>query len=193
MITGADYEIDLSQPIGSRVRGLRVNGRDVAPSETYTLALNSYRQEGGGGFESLKGATVMYDQNESVRELLVADLRRRGQIDPAQFAARNWRLTPPLASAKLRVRPRGACWLRILTINDFHARARAEGLQVVRRPDGGRAAAVDATMDSLARCNCHASAGRRLGCRTPARTSLRRTHGRGARPDGHQAAAANHD
>ena len=55
MISGADYEIDLSQPIGSRVRGLRVNGRDVAPSETYTLALNSYRQEGGGGFESLQG------------------------------------------------------------------------------------------------------------------------------------------
>ncbi len=159
MITGADYEIDLSQPIGSRVRGLRVNGRDVAPSEAYTLALNSYRQEGGGGFESLKGATVVYDQNESVRELLVADLRRRGQIDPAQFATRNWRLTPPsaLASAKLLTRPpaRDTLQLRILTINDFHG---ALEPKVHGWSDGrmvGGAAAVDATMDSLAaRCNC---------------------------------------
>ena len=42
---------------------------------------------------------MIYDQNESVRELLVADLRRRGQIDPMQFNAHNWRLTPPAALA----------------------------------------------------------------------------------------------
>jgi 2',3'-cyclic-nucleotide 2'-phosphodiesterase/3'-nucleotidase/5'-nucleotidase len=159
MVTGAEYELDLSQPVGSRVRGLRVKGRDVSPSETYTMALNSYRQEGGGGFESLRGATVVYDQNQSVRELLVADLRRRGQIDPSQFGAQNWRLTPPtaLASAKLLTRPpaRDTLMLRILTINDFHG---ALEPKVYGWSDGrmvGGAAAVDATMDSLAaRCNC---------------------------------------
>ena len=159
VVTGAEYELDLSQPVGTRVRGLRVNGRDVSPSETYTLALNSYRQEGGGGFESLKGATVVYDQNQSVRELLVADLRRRGQIDPAQFGAQNWRLTPPaaLASAKRLTRPpvRDTLLLRILTINDFHGALEPK----LYGWSGGRmvggAAAVDATMDSLAaRCKC---------------------------------------
>ena len=94
IVTGAEYVLDLSQPAGSRVRGLRVNGRDVAPSQTYTMALNSYRQEGGGGFEALRGATVVYDRNESIRDLLVADLKRRGQIDPNQFRASNWRLAP---------------------------------------------------------------------------------------------------
>jgi 2',3'-cyclic-nucleotide 2'-phosphodiesterase (5'-nucleotidase family) len=159
VVTGAAYELDLSQAVGSRVRGLQVNGRDVIPSANYTLALNSYRQEGGGGFEALRGAPLMYDQNESVRELLVADLRRRGQIDPAQFGVRNWRITPPaaLTSARLLTRPpaRDTLQLRILTINDFHG---ALEPRVYGWSDGrlvGGAAAVDATMDSLAaRCKC---------------------------------------
>ena len=159
IVTGANYELDLSQPVGSRVRGLRVNGREVAPSESYTLALNSYRQEGGGGFESLRGATVMYDQDLSVRELLVADLRRRGQIDPAQFTARNWRLTPAaaLASARHLTRPpaRDTLQLRLLTINDFHGALEGKVYSWSEGRTVGGAAAVDATMDSLAvRCRC---------------------------------------
>jgi len=159
MVTGADYQLDLSRPAGSRVRGLQVKGRDVVPSATYTLALNSYRQEGGGGFDALRGAPLVYDQNESVRDLLVEDLRRRGQIDPADFNTTNWRLTPPsaLASAKLLTRPpaRDTLQLRILTINDFHG---ALEPRLYGWSDGrlvGGAAAVDATMDSLAaQCHC---------------------------------------
>lgn len=159
IVSGADYTLDLSKPVGSRVQGLRVKGREVVPSETYTLALNSYRQEGGGGFAALRGAPVIYDQNESVRELLVADLRRRKQIDPAEFAARTWRLAPAaaLASARLLTRPpaRDTLLLRLLTINDFHG---ALEPRVYPWSDGrlvGGAAAVDATMDSLAaRCRC---------------------------------------
>lgn len=159
IVTGADYVLDLSRPMGSRVQGLRVNGRDVVPSQTYTLALNSYRQEGGGGFASLRGATVVYDRNENIRDLLVADLRRRGQIDPNQFQARNWRLAPAsaLASAQTLTRPpaRDTVQLRILTINDFHGALEprvypwSEGRKV------GGAAWVKSTMDSLAaRCAC---------------------------------------
>ncbi len=159
IVSGADYELDVSQPVGSRVRGLQINGRAVVPSETYTLALNSYRQEGGGGFESLRGATLVYDQNESVRELLVADLKRRVQINPAQFSVQNWRLTPPaaLASARQLTRPpaRDTLQLRLLTINDFHGalEPRVYGWSEGRKVGG--AAALDATMDSLAaRCRC---------------------------------------
>jgi 2',3'-cyclic-nucleotide 2'-phosphodiesterase/3'-nucleotidase/5'-nucleotidase len=159
IVTGADYVLDLSQPAGSRVKGLRVNGRDVVPSETYTMALNSYRQEGGGGFESLRGSPVIYDRNEGVRDLLVADLKRRGQIDPSQFQAHNWRLAPPaaLASARALTRPpaRDTILLRLLTINDFHGALEprvypwSEGRKV------GGAAWVKSTMDSLAaRCAC---------------------------------------
>ena len=159
IVSGAEYVLDLSQPAGSRVRGLRVNGRDVVPSESYTMALNSYRQEGGGGFEALKGATVVYDRTEGIRDLLVADLKRRGQIDPNQFQANNWRLAPAsaLASARALTRPaaRDTIQLRLLTLNDFHGALEprvypwSEGRKV------GGAAWVKSTMDSLAaRCAC---------------------------------------
>jgi 2',3'-cyclic-nucleotide 2'-phosphodiesterase/3'-nucleotidase/5'-nucleotidase len=159
VVTGADYELDLSQPAGSRVVGLRVNGRDVVPSATYTLALNSYRQEGGGGFDALRGAPVVYDQNESVRQLLVDDLRRRKRIDPAEFAARNWQLTPPsaLASARMLTRPpaRDTLQLRILTLNDFHGALEPRSYTWSDGRLVGGAASVAATMDSLAaRCHC---------------------------------------
>lgn len=159
MVTGADYELDPSQPVGSRIIGLRVGGREVVPSASYTLALNSYRQEGGGGFEALRGAPVVYDRGESVRDLLVADLRRRGQIDPAQFGARNWRLAPPalLASAARLTRPpaRDTLQLRILTINDFHGALEGRTYPWSEGRTVGGAAVVDAWMDTLAaRCAC---------------------------------------
>lgn len=159
IVNGADYTLDISQPPGSRVTGLRAKGREVAPTDTYTLALNSYRQEGGGGFEALRGAPVVYDRSEGVRELLAADLRRRGQIDPMQFEARNWRLTPPaLAASALRLtRPpaRDSLLLRLITINDFHGALEGRTYPWSEGRVVGGAAVVDAWMDSLAaRCRC---------------------------------------
>lgn len=159
IVTGADYELDLSQPFGSRVTGLRLNGREVAPSESFSMALNSYRQEGGGGFEAIRGAPVVYDRGESVRDLLVADLKRRGQIDPSQFAVRNWRLAPPalLASAARLTRPpaRDTLQLRLLTINDFHGALEGRTYSWSEGRTVGGAAVVDAWMDTLAaRCRC---------------------------------------
>ena len=49
MVSGASYDIDLRLPAGSRIRNLAVRGRPVTPTDSYTLALNSYRQSGGGG------------------------------------------------------------------------------------------------------------------------------------------------
>ena len=56
VVHGAEYVLDLSRPVGARVRDLRVDGRPVAPGDSFTLALNSYRQEGGGGYAMLRGA-----------------------------------------------------------------------------------------------------------------------------------------
>ena len=49
MVAGADYVLDLSRPFGARVTTLSVKGRPVADTDTFTLALNNYRQGGGGG------------------------------------------------------------------------------------------------------------------------------------------------
>jgi 2',3'-cyclic-nucleotide 2'-phosphodiesterase/3'-nucleotidase len=110
VIGGAEYAIDLSLPAGGRITGLTVKGKPVEPSDSFTLALNSYRQSGGGNYAALRDAPVTYDRGESVRDLLIADIRRRRTLDPATFAGTSWRLVPEasaLAARALFIRPGG--------------------------------------------------------------------------------------
>jgi 2',3'-cyclic-nucleotide 2'-phosphodiesterase/3'-nucleotidase len=115
VLSGADYVIDLSQPIGGRVTSLTFNGRAVAATDTFTLALNNYRAGGGGGYAMLAGAPVVYQRDVDIRQLLIDEVKRvkdAGQsLDPARYARRNWRLEPAAAVAAAyaeQTRGRGA-------------------------------------------------------------------------------------
>ena len=102
MVAGATYEIDLRLPPGSRIRNLAVRGRPVVPADSFTMAINSYRQSGGGGFTMLAGAPVVYDRNENIRDLLVEEVRRRRVVDPADLSEASWRIVPPEAAQRMR-------------------------------------------------------------------------------------------
>jgi 2',3'-cyclic-nucleotide 2'-phosphodiesterase (5'-nucleotidase family) len=115
MISGADYTIDLSKPIGSRVASLTFKGKPVAPTDSFTLALNNYRQTGGGGYAMLRGAPVVYDKQEEIRQLLIDEVRMRGTIKPEDVFTKNWSLATGGGSAAI-TGPR----LRIIATNDFH-------------------------------------------------------------------------
>ena len=146
IVAGADYTLDLSKPLGQRVTRLAVRGRAVAPGDSFTLALNNYRQTGGGGYAMLSGAPVVYDKGEEIRQLLIDEVRRRGTIRPSDYHTPNWRLAPAAAvTAALAAAPeRGggptgerpaaptAPFLRIVATNDFHGalegRADARGV-----------------------------------------------------------------
>ena len=71
----------------------------MRPDQTFTLALNNYRQAGGGGFAMLADAPVVYDRQEDIRDLLIDEMRRRGTIRPSDFFHRNWRILPAAAAA----------------------------------------------------------------------------------------------
>ena len=101
IVAGADYTLDVSRPIGQRVTRLDFKGRAVAPTDSFTLALNNYRQTGGGGFSMLAGAPVVYDKQEEIRQLLVDEVRRRGTINPWNYFTRNWRIEPASAVGDL--------------------------------------------------------------------------------------------
>lgn len=107
MISGVDYDLDLTRPVGARVVRLERNGRPVADDDEFTLALNSYRQTGGGGFPGVDGAEVVYEGRRSIRDLLAAELGALGSVDPAEFDANNWQILPPelarQAFAEMRV------------------------------------------------------------------------------------------
>ncbi|MEO7714228.1 MAG: 5'-nucleotidase C-terminal domain-containing protein, partial [Gemmatimonadaceae bacterium] len=101
ILAGADYTLDVSRPIGRRVTRLDFKGRAVAPTDSFTLALNSYRQTGGGGYSMLAGAPVVYDKQEDIRQLLLDEVRRRGTINPWNYFTRNWRIEPASAVGDL--------------------------------------------------------------------------------------------
>ena len=101
ILAGADYTLDVGRPVGQRVTRLDFKGRAVAPSDSFTLALNNYRQTGGGGYAMLSGARVVYDRQEEIRQLLVEEVRRRGTLNPWNYFTRNWRLEPASAVGPL--------------------------------------------------------------------------------------------
>ena len=93
IIAGATYTIDVSKPVGSRVTMLSVRGRTVRPTDTFTMALTNYRAGGTGGYTMLRGAPVVYDRDQDIRQLLIDEVTRRRTISPKYYFTRNWRLT----------------------------------------------------------------------------------------------------
>jgi 2',3'-cyclic-nucleotide 2'-phosphodiesterase (5'-nucleotidase family) len=100
VVSGVDYALDLTRPVGQRVVRLQRNGRDVAATDSFTLALNNYRASGSGGFSMLIGAPVVYDRGEGIRELLIAEIERRGRIAPADVFRKNWEIVPSALADK---------------------------------------------------------------------------------------------
>lgn len=55
---GIEYVIDLRSPQGDRIRDVNIQGNPISLKKTYTLALNSYRATGSGGFDMFKDCKV---------------------------------------------------------------------------------------------------------------------------------------
>lgn len=94
IVSGVEYQIDLSRPIGSRIAGLSRAGRAVVDTDVFTMALNDYRQSGGGGYAMLQGASVVHDRQQSIRDLLIAEVRRAGTLKVEDYFRENWRIVP---------------------------------------------------------------------------------------------------
>lgn len=97
VVQGVSYRIDPTAPAGARVKGLRYHGRDVKDDDRFTLAVNSYRAQGSGGYDALKGTKVLRTYNDEIRELLVERIRAAGTIVPETDG--NWVLAPETAWA----------------------------------------------------------------------------------------------
>ncbi|WP_315095479.1 5'-nucleotidase C-terminal domain-containing protein [uncultured Cellulomonas sp.] len=89
------YDIDLAQPVGSRIVGLAYGGVPVTDTQEFVVAINNYRQSGGGNFPGVTAAPVVYNRQVEIRQLLIDWVSANEVVDPSVFSATNpdWRLT----------------------------------------------------------------------------------------------------
>ena len=153
VVRGARYDVDLRRPVGGRIRNLSVGGRMVQPSHSFTMAVNSHRQTGAGGYPMIARAPVVYDKGQRIRELLEEEIRRE-PLDPATLAPSQWRIVPEVSAVAVREiydiapapLPRSASDTIVL---------RVLGTAGLRGALATAAGAIDRTMDSLrADCDC---------------------------------------
>jgi 2',3'-cyclic-nucleotide 2'-phosphodiesterase/3'-nucleotidase len=86
------YDIDIAQDPGARILNLAYAGAPVTDAQQFVLAVNNYRQSGGGGFPAVATAPVVYNRQDEIRQLIIEWVQAHGVIDPAQFASQDWRL-----------------------------------------------------------------------------------------------------
>ncbi len=87
------YDIDIAHPVGSRITGLSYDGTPVEPGQEFVIAINNYRQSGGGGFPHVATAPVVYNAQVEIRQLIIDWVSDQVSIDPPSFTVYDWRLT----------------------------------------------------------------------------------------------------
>jgi 2',3'-cyclic-nucleotide 2'-phosphodiesterase/3'-nucleotidase len=90
-ISGVDYDIDISQPVGQRIVAFSRGGQPVADAAQFVVAVNNYRRSGGGNFPGIV-KTQVYNAQQEIRQLLIDWAQAKGAIDPADFYQPSWKL-----------------------------------------------------------------------------------------------------
>ena len=95
MAQGVDYEIDLTQPPGHRIRNLRWHGKPLDNDQPLRIAVNNYRAGGSAGYSMFRGAKVTSRSPDEIRDLVIQYYREHKTL-PAQ-PDNNWRVVPETA------------------------------------------------------------------------------------------------
>jgi 2',3'-cyclic-nucleotide 2'-phosphodiesterase/3'-nucleotidase len=96
---GVEYEVDLAQPEGKRIRNLRYKGRPLGDDQKLRIAVNSYRAGGSAGYTMFRGAPIVWRSSQGIRDLMVEFYSSRPF--PAK-ADDNWRIVPLAARVVLQ-------------------------------------------------------------------------------------------
>lgn len=97
MFTTADvqYEIDVTQPVGSRIKGLTYKGQPINPVQEFVIATNNYRATSGKSFiPKLDGSATIWASPDANRDVVIEYVRKNPQVTRvANGAAKSWRFT----------------------------------------------------------------------------------------------------
>ncbi|AIJ48701.1 2', 3'-cyclic nucleotide 2'-phosphodiesterase [Comamonas testosteroni TK102] len=97
MFTTADvqYEIDVTQPLGSRIKNLSYLGKPMDTAQEFVIATNNYRATSGASFiPKLDGSSAIWASPDANRDVVIGYVRQNPQITrAANGAAKSWRFT----------------------------------------------------------------------------------------------------
>jgi len=97
MFTTADvqYEIDVTQPLGSRIKNLSYLGKPMDMAQEFVIATNNYRATSGASFiPKLDGSSAIWASPDANRDVVIGYVRQNPQITrAANGAAKSWRFT----------------------------------------------------------------------------------------------------
>ncbi|MFJ2861779.1 bifunctional metallophosphatase/5'-nucleotidase [Kitasatospora sp. NPDC087314] len=91
-VYGLSYDIDIAQPKGQRILNLSFAGKPIDPAAQFVLAVNNYRANGGGNFPHVAQAKLVWSNSDEIRNTMIAWVKAKGVIDPADFFTDSWRL-----------------------------------------------------------------------------------------------------
>lgn len=104
IIDGVSYRIDVTQPPRYRPDGtlqsanshrivdLSYDGQPIDPTQTFVVATNNYRADGGGGFPGLDGSNIIITAPDTNRDVLADYIFDLKKLDPS--ADGNWSFVP---------------------------------------------------------------------------------------------------
>ncbi|MFD3400391.1 bifunctional metallophosphatase/5'-nucleotidase [Kribbella sp. NPDC058693] len=87
------YKIDIAKAVGARITDLSYDGVAVAADQEFVVAVNNYRQSGGGNFPHVSTAPVVYNRQVEIRQLMIDYVTATGSVDPNTFHTVDWSLT----------------------------------------------------------------------------------------------------
>ena len=99
MAEGVDYEIDLTRPVGERIRNLRWHGQPLQDTQPLRIAVNNYRSGGSAGYTTFRGAKIVWRSGDEIRDLVI-----RYYIEHKELPTKpvdNWRIVPESARKTL--------------------------------------------------------------------------------------------
>ena len=105
VFTSADvqYQIDVTQPVGSRIVGLQYQGAAINPAQEFVIATNNYRATSGKSFlPELDGRATIYASPDANRDVVIAYIKAHPAISRANNgAAKSWRFAKTPTAGKV--------------------------------------------------------------------------------------------
>src|SRR5262249_14932633 len=90
---GLQYEIDIAQAAGSRIKNLTYNGAPLDDARQFVLAVNNYRANGGGAFPFVASGKELWSESTEIRTRIAEWVTAEGVLDPKYFSSADWKLT----------------------------------------------------------------------------------------------------